>query len=71
MQLCVFQVISVSYDGEGGAGGKLEHKTCDILADEQLRLMRFDNRLIIESVQKAIYSNGNFGCVFLHYPTLS
>ena len=25
----------------------LEHKTCDILAAEQLRLMRFDNRLII------------------------
>ena len=27
----------------------LEHKTCDISAAERLRLMRFDNRLIIES----------------------
>ena len=26
---------------------KLEHKTCDILAAERLRLMRFENRLII------------------------
>ena len=33
---------------------KLEHKTCDILAAERLRLMRFDNRLIIDSFQKAI-----------------
>ena len=32
----------------------LEHKTCDILAAEILRLMRFDNQLIIESFQKAI-----------------
>ena len=32
----------------------LEHKTCDILAAERLRLMRFDNRLIIDSFQKAI-----------------
>ena len=26
----------------------LEHKTCDILAAERLRLMGFDNRLIID-----------------------
>ena len=32
----------------------LEHKTCDILAAERLRLMSFDNRLIIDSFQKAI-----------------
>ena len=32
----------------------LEHKTCDILAAERLRLMRFDNRLIIDSFQEAI-----------------
>ena len=32
----------------------LEHKTCDILGAERLRLMRFDNQLIIESFQKAI-----------------
>ena len=30
---------------------KVEHKTCDILAAERLRLMRFDNRLIIDSFQ--------------------
>ena len=35
-------------------GLRLEHKTCDILAAERLRLMRFDNRLIIDSFQKAI-----------------
>ena len=29
----------------------LEHKTCDILAAERLRLMRFDNRLIVESLK--------------------
>ena len=33
---------------------QLEHKTCDILAAERLRLMRFDNRLIIDSFQGAI-----------------
>ena len=32
----------------------LEHKTCDILAAELLRLMRFDNRLIIDSFQKGV-----------------
>ena len=32
----------------------LEHKTCDILAAERLRLMRFDHRLIIDPFQKAI-----------------
>ena len=32
----------------------LEHKTCDILAAERLRLMRFDNRLIIDSFQEAM-----------------
>ena len=47
----------------------LEHKTCDILAAERLRLMRFDNRLIIDSFLY-VYSNGNFGRAF-HYPTLS
>ena len=30
---------------------KLEHKTCDIFAVERLRLMRFDNRLIIDSLR--------------------
>jgi peroxiredoxin len=34
---------------------QLHHKTCDILAAERLRLMRFDNRLIIDSFQKAIF----------------
>ena len=33
---------------------ELEHKTCDILAAERLRLMRFDNRLIIDSFQEDI-----------------
>ena len=33
---------------------RIEHKTCDILAAERLRLMRFDNRLIIDSFQEAI-----------------
>ena len=33
---------------------KLEHKTCDILAAERLRLMRFDDRLIIDSFQEAV-----------------
>ena len=32
----------------------LEHKTCDIMAAERLRLMRFDNRLIIDSFQEDI-----------------
>ena len=32
----------------------IEHKTCDILAAERLRLMRFDNRLIIDSFQEAV-----------------
>ena len=36
-------------------GCKLEHKTCDILAAERLRLMRFDNRLIIDSFQEDIW----------------
>ena len=35
-------------------GYKLEHKTCEILAAERLRLMRFDNRLIIDSFQEDI-----------------
>ena len=35
-------------------GFVVEHKTCDILAAERLRLMRFDNRLIIDYFQKAI-----------------
>ena len=34
----------------------LEHKNCDILAAKRLQLMRFDNRLIIESFQKAKYT---------------
>ena len=33
----------------------VEHKTCDILAAERLRLMRFDNRLIIDSFQEDIW----------------
>ena len=32
---------------------RLGHKTCDILAAERLRLMRFDNRLIIDFLQNA------------------
>ena len=40
-------------------GKKLEHKTCDILAAERLRLTRFDNRSIIDSFLY-VYSNGNF-----------
>ena len=32
----------------------VEHKTCDIFAAERLRLMRFDNRLIIDSFQEDI-----------------
>ena len=32
----------------------IEHKTCDILGAERLRLMRFDNRLIIDSFQEAV-----------------
>ena len=35
-------------------GLELEHKTCDIFAAERLRLMSFDNRLIIDSFQEAI-----------------
>ena len=35
-------------------GSELEHKTCDILAAERLRLMRFDNRLIIDSFEEHI-----------------
>ena len=40
---------------------RLEHKTCDILAAERLRLMGFANRLIIDSFHEAIYVylNGN------------
>ena len=34
----------------------LEHKTCDILVAERLRLMRFDNRLIIDSLRVAFCS---------------
>ena len=30
---------------------QVEHKTCDILAAERLRLMRFDNGLIIDSLK--------------------
>ena len=33
---------------------QIEHKTCDILAAERLRFMRFDNRLIIDSFQNAV-----------------
>ena len=34
-------------------GGRiLEHKTCEILTAERLRLMRFDDQLIIDSFQK-------------------
>ena len=40
--------------GSGDSLYLLEHKTCDILAAERLRLMSFDNRLIIDSFQKAI-----------------
>ena len=32
----------------------LEHKTCDLLAADQLRLMRFVNRLIIDSFQNTV-----------------
>ena len=37
-----------------GIAWYLEHKTCDILAAERLRLIRFDNRLIIDSFQEDI-----------------
>ena len=33
----------------------LEHKTCDILAAERLQLMRFDNRLIIDSLNVVVW----------------
>ena len=32
----------------------LGHKTCDFLAAERLRLVRFVNRLIIDSFQNAV-----------------
>ena len=35
-------------------GSVVEHKTCDIFAAERLQLMRFDNRLIIDSFQNGI-----------------
>ena len=35
----------------------LEHETSDILAAMQLRLMRFDKRLIINSLKVACYSS--------------
>ena len=38
----------------GPDGRLLEHKTCHILAAERLRLMRFDNRLIMVSFLKSI-----------------
>ena len=56
-QINVFQVhfqISRSFDSFDTKGSQLEHKTCNILAAERLRLMIFDNRLIIDSFQKAI-----------------
>ena len=37
--------------GKQENASRVEHKTCDILAAERLRLMRFDNRLIIDSFQ--------------------
>ena len=43
------KIYFISFTG----GSQLEHKTCDILAAEGLRLMRFDHRLIIDSFQKA------------------
>ena len=42
-------IFLLNYLLQGGL--KVEHKTCDILAAERLRLMRFDNRLIIDSFQ--------------------
>ena len=35
----------------GDTGSVVEHKTFDILVAERLRLMRFDNRLIIDSLK--------------------
>ena len=43
-----------TWTGATYRGYLVEHKTCDILAAERLRLMRFDNRLIIDSFQVAI-----------------
>ena len=34
-----------------GDAYSVEHKTCDILDAERLRLLRFDNRLIIDSLK--------------------
>ena len=41
---------------EIGFQSRLEHKTCDILAAERLRLMRFDNRLIIVFPRSHMYN---------------
>ena len=44
-------ILSLDFLSNHHVGLGLEHKTCDILAAEQLRLMRFDNRLIIDSLK--------------------
>ena len=44
------------YQWNGFIGSFLEHKTCDILAAKRLRLMRFDNRLIIDSLKVVCFS---------------
>ena len=38
----------------------LELITFEILAAERLRLMEFDNRLIIDCFANVVYLNGNF-----------
>ena len=62
---CLVFQISIYFKSLRSSASPLEHKTCDILAAERLRLMRFDHQLIIEAFQKPYaYSNGNFGRVF-------
>ena len=45
---------------------ELEHKTCDILAAERLRLMRFDNRLIIDSWKVVCWSKKGKTSILWH-----
>ena len=40
----------------------IEHKTCDIIAAERLQLMRFDNRIIIESLKLVCFSSESIVC---------
>ena len=47
MQMCGYMC--------GHIGYVVEHKTCDILAVERLRLMSYDNGLIIDSFPNALH----------------